>query len=239
MAIEVFNRYEKKYLLTDEQFSQIQSKIIEFMDPDKFNKNGQAYSICNLYYDTENDELIRNSIEKPTYKEKLRLRGYGIPQLQDTVYLEIKKKFNGKVNKRRSSFTLEEAYKYIDNQKYPLQKSKPNIQVLKELEYFLNFYKLQPKVYIYYERFAYFAKNDNDFRITFDTNIKTRRTDLQLEKGANGSTLLPENMWLMEAKSSNSFPLWFCKLLSDNKIYSSSFSKYGTEYKNYLINTMR
>ena len=145
MAIEVFNRYEKKYLITDEQFSQIQSKIIEFMDPDKFNKNGQAYSICNLYYDTENDELIRNSIEKPTYKEKLRLRGYGIPQLQDTVYLEIKKKFNGKVNKRRSSFTLEEAYKYIDNQKYPLQKSKPNIQVLKELEYFLNFYKLQPK----------------------------------------------------------------------------------------------
>lgn len=239
MAIEVFNRYEKKYLITDKQFSQIQSKIIEFMDPDKFNKNGQAYSICNLYYDTENDELIRNSIEKPTYKEKLRLRGYGIPQLQDTVYLEIKKKFNGKVNKRRSSFTLEEAYKYIDNQKYPLQKSKPNIQVLKELEYFLNFYKLQPKVYIYYERFAYFAKNDNDFRITFDTNIKTRRTDLQLEKGSNGSTLLPENMWLMEAKSSNSFPLWFCELLSDNKIYSSSFSKYGTEYKNYLINTMR
>lgn len=106
MAIEVFSRYEKKYLLTEDVYLWLLDKITPYMEPDKFNKNGQLYNIANIYYDTPKDALIRASIEKPVYKEKLRLRSYGVPSLNDKVFLEIKKKYKGLVNKRRTTLRL-------------------------------------------------------------------------------------------------------------------------------------
>lgn len=115
MAIEVFNRYEKKYIIDEDTFHKLTYQIADYMNPDAYNRNGEAYRISNIYYDTENDQLIRASIEKPVYKEKLRLRAYGTPELTDTVFVEIKKKYNGIVNKRRTSMTLKEAYDYLDS----------------------------------------------------------------------------------------------------------------------------
>ena len=98
----------------------------------------------------------------------------------------------------------------------------------------MNYYKLQPRVFISYDRLAFFEKNNSDFRLTIDTNIQTRREDLRLDSPAYGDQLLPEGKWLMEAKAFKSFPLWFVHFFSERKIFSTSFSKYGTEYKNYL-----
>ena len=106
MAIEVFNRYEKKYMLDEHTFRRLLERINDYMEPDKYNLNGQFYSICNIYYDTDDNRLIRSSIEKPVYKEKLRMRSYGTPCGEDKVFLEIKKKYNGIVNKRRTSIVL-------------------------------------------------------------------------------------------------------------------------------------
>lgn len=243
MAIEVFNRCEKKYLLTEKQYILLTERLAEHMNPDAYNVNGQLYKICNIYYDTSDDFLIRNSIEKPVYKEKLRLRSYGNPDVDKNVFLEIKKKHKGIVNKRRTSIRLKDAYEYLDNR---LGKSELlsgegnkaqiiNEQVLAEIDYFKSFYRLEPKVYISYDRQAFFAKDDNDFRVTFDTNIKTRRDNLRLELEDYGESLLLQGIYLMEVKALGAVPLWFAGLLSEFEIYPVSFSKYGTEYKKNLL----
>ena len=63
------------------------------MDPDEHCKSGKNYNIYNIYYDTDNSDVIRHSISKPYYKEKLRLRSYYIPNnSNDKVFLELKRK---------------------------------------------------------------------------------------------------------------------------------------------------
>lgn len=236
MAIEVFSRYEKKYLLTEENYRWILEHMQDQMEPDKFNRDGKLYNIANIYYDTPNDALIRASIEKPVYKEKLRLRSYGVPGMDDKVFLEIKKKYQGLVNKRRTTLRLFEAYNLINNGIDPGDQPYINRQVLEEIKYFLKMYQLQPKVYLTYDRQAFFSKTDRDFRVTFDTNIRTRRTDVGLEKGNQGELLIGNTFWLMEVKSSEAVPLWFTNLLSEREIFATSFSKYGTEYKHTIQN---
>ena len=233
MAIEVFNRREIKYLISDEDKEALLNIIYNYMDADIYNKDGKPYSICNIYLDTTADELIRKSLEKPAFKEKIRLRSYGTVALTDNVYLESKKKYDSVVNKRRTTFTLEDAYKYFETGCIS-ENPAMNRQVMREIDYIMNFYKLQPRVFISYDRLAFFEKNNSDFRLTIDTNIQTRREDLRLDSPAYGDQLLPEGKWLMEAKAFKSFPLWFVHFLSERKIFSTSFSKYGTEYKNYL-----
>lgn len=232
MAIEVFNRKEIKYLITEDQKNALLSIISNYMDSDSYNQDGKTYSICNLYLDTPSNELIIKSLEKPEFKEKIRLRSYGPVSLTDTVYLESKKKFDSVVNKRRTPVILQDAYYYFQTGKLPITE-KTNHQVLQEINYTMSIYALQPKVFISYDRLAFFQKDNSDFRLTIDTNIQTRRTDLGLEKPIYGTQLLPPGYYLMEAKAFKAFPLWFAKFLSSNKIFSTSFSKYGTEYKIY------
>lgn len=231
MAIEVFNRYEKKYLLDEKTYQKLIKMLDHYMEPDKFNKNNEFYSISNIYYDTPTDELIRASIQKPVYKEKLRLRSYGVPGLQDEVFLEIKKKFKGVVNKRRTRLLLQEAYDYVDCHIRPDEKPYINKQVLNEIDFFLNHYELVPKLYLAYDRKAYFGCEDPGFRVTFDTNIRTRREELRLEAGNHGEPLIGNGLWLMEVKILGGAPVWFTKILSECEVFSTSFSKYGTEYR--------
>ncbi|WP_270166798.1 polyphosphate polymerase domain-containing protein [Paenibacillus sp. SYP-B4298] len=234
MAIEVFNRYENKYLLDDAAYRSFYADLLEYMELDDYNKQHDFYSITNLYFDTRHDSLIRHSLAKPKYKEKLRLRGYGTPQAGGKVYLEIKKKVFGLVNKRRTALKLEEAYEFVRTGIPPEYKEYMNRQVLQEITYFLRQYDLQPKVYLAYERKALFSKANRDLRITFDTNIVCRRHDLKLESGSYGEPLLKPGQWLMEVKAENTIPLWLSQLLSEHGLYRTSFSKYGNEYKKML-----
>lgn len=237
MAIEVFNRYEKKYLLDDKAFRHFYNHLLEYMDLDDYNKHHEFYTICNIYFDTKNDALIRNSLAKPKYKEKLRLRAYGIPKMDAKVYLELKKKVLGLVNKRRTSLKLDEAYEFVRTGIEPEFKDYMNKQVIQEIGYFLQRYDLEPKVYLAYERKALFSKENRDLRITFDTNIRSRRYDVKLESGNYGEKLLEPGQWLMEVKAEKTIPLWLSKLLSEHRMFRTSFSKYGNEYKKMLANS--
>lgn len=230
MAKEVFNRVEKKYILNEAKKNNIIAALKEYMDADKYNAGGKPYTISNIYYDTDDNHLIQRSVSKPLYKEKLRLRGYGVPKPGELVFLEIKKKYKGVVNKRRTRLELEEAKRFIETREIPEEKSYMNIQVLREIEYFMSIYDLQPKLYLAYDRLAFFDKNDVDFRVSFDTNIRTRRYDLTLDAGDYGQKMFDGNTWLMEVKINKNLPLWFARLLSENAVYHNSFSKYGTEY---------
>ncbi|MBQ3546073.1 MAG: polyphosphate polymerase domain-containing protein [Lachnospiraceae bacterium] len=236
MAIEVFNRVEKKYLIDADTYERFCQAIEPYMNYDKHCVDGAFYSINNIYYDTDTDELIRRSIDKPPYKEKLRLRSYGVPELEDKVWLEIKKKFKGIVNKRRTLIRLYRAYDFVEKGIIPKASGYLNEQVVKELKYFIDFYNPKPKLFLKYDRIAMFGKEDSELRITFDTNITTRRYDLRLEAGQHGEKLLEEDMILMEIKTIDSLPLWLTNILTNFEIKSNSFSKYGTEYLKYIKN---
>jgi hypothetical protein len=235
MALEVFNRKEIKYRLTADLLEKMQGLLSEYMEQDAYNVDGKLYTITNIYYDTEDDALIRHSLSKPVYKEKLRLRAYGVPENTDKkIYVEIKKKYNGIVGKRRTSMPLSEAYKFTDSGTPPTLQDGMNRQVLKEIEYMLEVYSLMPKVYIAYDRLAYYGKDDGDLRVSFDFNIRTRRSDLFLEFGDDGEVLLPEDVCIMEVKASKKLPKWLTGFFAEHSIFPQSFSKYGTEYKKYL-----
>jgi SPX domain protein involved in polyphosphate accumulation len=236
MAIEVFNRKETKFMVDRNTYENIQKELLKYMELDAYNKAHEFYTISNIYFDTKDNYLIRNSLSKPKYKEKLRLRAYGVPGENEKVYLEIKKKVYGLVNKRRTRLKLSEAYEFINTGIKPEIKDYMNKQVLNEIEYILKIYDLEPKLYLAYDRKAMFAKDSHDLRITFDTNIRTRRDSLKLENGDFGEALLDSDKWLMEVKAEKSIPIWLSKLLAEHKIVNTSFSKYGEEYKRMLIN---
>jgi SPX domain protein involved in polyphosphate accumulation len=236
MAIEVFNRNESKFLIDRSIYAEIQERLLKYMEIDEYNKAHEFYTISNLYFDTKDNNLIRHSLSKPEYKEKLRLRAYGVPKEDEKVYLEIKKKVCGVVNKRRTKLKLGEAYDFVATGEKPAIKKYMNSQVLNEINYILKIYDLEPKLYLAYDRKAFFSKTDRDLRITFDSNIRTRRYDLKLESGDHGENLLDKDKWIMEVKAENNMPFWLSSLLSEYKIYKTSFSKYGKEYQNQLLN---
>ncbi len=227
MPIEVFNRFEHKYLLDAQTYEKVIKVMDEHMELDKYNSDHKPYTITNIYYDTFDDYLIRKLLSKPEYKEKLRLRSYGVPTLDTKVFLEIKKKYAEIVNKRRTVLTLDEAYEFIRTGKPPILKEYMNEQVLNEIAYFLSFYELSPKLYLAYDRVAYFEQGNPDLRISFDSSIRSRRYNVGLEKGDYGSLLLNDGTYPMEVKTSLAKPLWLTHMLSGLNIKRSSFSKYG------------
>ena len=228
MFNDVIRRKEIKYILSSEQYNTLLKKISDNLAEDEYYKS----TICNIYFDTIHDDLIIKSIEKPKYKEKIRLRSYVIPKLDTEVFLEIKKKLKGEVSKRRIKLKLKDFYDYIETGNL---KSK-NEQIKKELDYSFKYYKLEPRIYLAYDRLSYYDKDNVNFRITFDKDIRSRKDDLRLENGDKGDLLFEDGSVIMETKTLGSYPMWFVKVLSELKIYPQSFSKYGSIYlKNLLM----
>ncbi len=220
-----FNRYETKYLINTEQQKRILDAVEGNIKPDEYGKS----TICNVYYDTPDYLLIRRSLESPMYKEKLRLRSYGVANKKTPVFLEIKKKYDRVVYKRRIITTQSGAKCFFN------KTSAQNTQIANEIKYFIERYKnLQPAVFISYEREAFYDKSDDTFRITFDKNILWRDYDMTLSSGIYGSPILERNQVLMEVKCAGAMPMWFTKILSDNGLYKTSFSKYGKAYQSIL-----
>ena len=223
MDNNIFRRVEKKYLLTQAQKKKLIKEISKYVVKDKYYKS----NILNIYYDTKNFDLIINSIDKPVYKEKVRLRSYEIPNMDSKVFLEIKSKYKGVVGKRRVELTLKEFYDFLDG-KYN------NSQILKEIDYLFKYYDLVPAIFIGYDRLSFRGKEDSELRITFDSNLKSRFDDLKLESGNHGNKYFKDNLCIMEIKTLGAIPLWFTRILSEEKIYPSSFSKYGSIYSKRL-----
>lgn len=219
----VFQRYELKYLLSQAQKETVLRAMQPYMTLDKYGRT----TIRNLYYDTDNYLLIRRSIEKPAYKEKLRIRSYGQADDDSMVFVELKKKYKQVVYKRRISLPYTDATVWLSRERHPDK----HTQIANEIDYFLDYYgSLRPTVFLSYEREAYYANDSSDFRVTFDDNILCRQNELSLESEAYGTPILPEGKVLMEIKCSGGIPLWMTHVLSEEKIYKTSFSKYGTAY---------
>lgn len=236
MTVKTFKRYEIKYFVTPSQFETLKEKFKEHMQLDGYCKKTGSYMIYNLYFDTENDDIIRRSLDKPYYKEKLRMRSYTMPTSgKDTVFLEIKKKIGGIVAKRRAIMEYAQARAFMENGIMPELKSYEDRQVMDEIAQFLRRYRAKPKVFISYERTAFFDKEDPELRLSFDKNILARRECVSFSDGDYGNEIIEDDRILMEIKCDGHMPLWLTQLLSEMKLYKSNFSKYGTEYKKYQL----
>ena len=221
-AITVMKRYEVKYILDKEQLEYLKKELVGHMEVDQYGLT----SIASIYYDTPENLLIRNSIEKPAFKEKIRLRSYGLSKPGDTVYLEIKRKADGIVYKRRVATTENDANKF-----FATSSSNNNGQIGKEITYFRDYYKnLVPTILIIYDRIAYYQP-DGDLRLTLDQNPRYRTEDLNLTTSMEGKSLLPPGSAILEIKVQEAMPLWLSRILSKGKIYQSSFSKVGEAQK--------
>lgn len=224
-----FKRYELKYLLTRKQKEIIQNAMEAYMMGDEYGKS----TICNIYFDTPDSLLIRRSLEKPIYKEKLRVRSYGRAKESSTVFVELKKKYKSVVYKRRVNASQQEAMDYLCKG-IPLSMQN---QITEEIDYAMELYQnLQPAVYLSYEREAFYGKEDRELRITFDENILWRNEDISLCSEVYGTSILTSGMVLMEVKIAGAMPLWLSRLLSENQIYKTSFSKYGCAYQQMIQN---
>lgn len=224
---EVFKRVEKKYILTQEQYEALMPVVDEYMSPDSYGKS----TIYNIYFDTPTHAIIRTSMDKPVYKEKLRLRCYCRPDDDTTAFVEIKKKYRGVVYKRRISMSYRDAMDFTCRGIPP----KYDSQIAHEIEWVLGFYdKIAPAMILTYDRVAFFAKDDPNLRITFDTNLLSRDYDFELSLGAYGKSLLPDGCYLMEIKIPDAMPVWLARKLDELRIYPTTFSKYGTAYSDVL-----
>lgn len=224
----VFKRYELKYLITSEQAERLVSFIQPYTVPDRYGKT----TVRNLYFDTDDYRLIRRSVEKPIYKEKLRLRCYSQATDGSDVFVELKKKYNGIVYKRRLSMSEKGASAWTERRSPP-----PNDgQISREIEYFMRFYgRLSKKAFISYEREAYLEKNGGDLRITIDRNVLCRQSELSLRLPVYGESVLEPERAVLEIKCSGGIPLWLTGFLSRERIYKTAFSKYGTAYERLIL----
>lgn len=219
-----FKRCEKKYIITNDKASRLIERIGHRISPDKYGKS----TVCNIYFDTPDFRIIRHSMERGVFKEKLRIRSYNCPTAESRVFVELKKKYKGVVYKRRISM------KYADAVKYLLRGVRPegaDEQVLNEIDYFKSYYpSLQPRVSLFYDRVAFYSKEDKNLRITFDTNIRFRTKKLDIAQGTEGQAVSGSGESVMEIKCIGAMPLWLTRELTDLEIFPSSFSKYGKAY---------
>ena len=219
----VFERTEKKYILTLSQRREFLRRIAEYIKPDEYGES----TVCSLYFDTDDYRLIRCSMEKPVYKEKLRLRSYSTPKSGSNVFLELKKKYNGVVYKRRKTMEFNQAMNYINKGVKP-----DDSQIMRELDWAMTYYSsLAPRMFIAYDRTAFYSKTDHELRITFDRNVRFRTDNLDLSKGHYGERILDANLCIMEIKALSAMPLWLTETLADMGIFPGTFSKYGTAYQ--------
>lgn len=224
----IFKRYEIKYMLTKEQKNMLLDVMKEHMIADVHGRS----TILSLYLDTPDHLLIRRSIDKPAYKEKLRIRSYGVAEKDTEVFLELKKKYDSVVYKRREGMSEMQFEEYMKT-----GIACKDTQIMREIDYSMKRYAgLAPAVMISCEREAFYAKNDHEFRMTFDENILWRDDDLSLCSPVHGAPLLKPGQALLEVKIAGSIPLWLVHFFSRNSIRPTSFSKYGSAYTTMLHN---
>ncbi len=221
--MEFFRRVEQKYVLSKMEYTKLNTEMQKYV-----NKDPYYYSnILSVYFDTHDDMLITNSMEKKFYKEKFRLRSYGVCKDNDKVFLEIKKKCNSITSKRRVTMTLKDFWDYYNSgvihQKYINN-------TMKEIDYDFKKYNLIPKIFISYERYSYFDKTNKNTRITFDFNARFRTFNLNLDSNNDTKKIIDDDIYIMEVKSLDRIPIWLVKIFSKLKIYPKSFSKYKEAY---------
>ena len=230
MAKEIFNRFEIKFQMDTEKYQKLMDRIEPHFITDAYGDEDGFYSVSNLYFDTHDNFFHEQNINREVFRQKLRIRVYGDVELEDNCFVEIKKKYKGVSNKRRTGMRLCDAYRFLEmfDCTGDCDINFSNTLVMKEINHFRNFYSLKPKEVISYDRKALYGKDDLDLRVTFDKNLRKREDDFRLESRGKGDLFMPCDCVMMEVKVSECIPLWFVKVLNEFELVGGKFSKYST-----------
>lgn len=226
----VFKRVEKKYILSIKKYNELMELLDGKLDDNEYPNS----TILNLYFDTDNNDLAIKSIQKPVFKEKIRLRSYNIPNENSTLFLEVKRKYKGVIGKRRIGMSVPQYLDYLQGKKIENIKDK---QIFDEIDYTIKKYNVYPKMMVAYDRVAYYLRENHNIRLTVDFNLRSRTEDLDLTLGDAGKRFFKEDLCILEIKSCEAIPLWLVKILNGLNIYPTSFSKYGEIYKKMVLNS--
>lgn len=228
MAIEIFSRREQKYLITTSQYENLKEKLSYHMRNDQNGENGR-YTVSSLYFDNAENDIYFETKNKLKYRQKLRLRVYDHTDPNGIAFFEVKQKHKNVVHKRRLTMPLCEAYRYLEADTCRLDEyDTSNPQVLREIDYFRRFYRLEPAMVVAYDRHAMHGLDDSSLRITFDFNLRCRKEELQLEKGPYGEYFIDPDLVVMEVKVDHSVPLWLVRILQELDCEQRSASKFCT-----------
>lgn len=230
MAIEFFTRKELKYVITMDQFRELTNRMAPYMRVDKNGTDGE-YTVSSLYFDSDDKRIYFDTKNKLKSRQKLRLRMYDDAALDDMAFFEIKQKHKKVVYKRRMVLPLHEAYRYMNEEGAIENIHTSNVQVLKEIEHLRNLYKLRPEMIVSYDRKALHGIEDPNFRVTFDWNLRCRKSDLRMENGSYGVNFIDPYLVIMEVKVDHHVPLWLSRVLSDLQCEQRSASKYCTSFE--------
>ena len=233
MTIKVFSRIEKKYLITPEDKKALIKTIKQYLEKDLYFRS----KVFNLYFDTDNYDLITQSIDWVDFKEKVRARSYGG---YDRVFLEIKTKVKGKEDslgyKRRIMITRDDFAELVAGQTTLTKlaarsvEQSTDFQIAREVEYLITHFNLRPKILVMYNRESY--KGADGLRITFDEKLSYRDHNLKFAKHKNDKMYFKDDHnIIMEIKTPEALPLWLVKKLSELKLYPRRFSKIGNIYQ--------
>lgn len=238
MSLEIlynFKRKEQKYLLTEAQRSAVWEELSSRFCENEFGRS----RVVSVYYDNDDFELINRSIEKPRYKEKLRVRTYDPTFSEEMpVFAEIKKKYDGIVYKRRVSGPYKEIKQLLQTGGGHFVLPDSDIQIQRELRWMIRRYRLEPKIWVSCMRVPYQALDGSDLRITFDSGLRYQTEQPDLCYPGRGEAILPEGLHVMEIKSSGGLPLWLSETLNRHQIYPQGFSKVGTAFQNQLMQSL-
>ena len=238
----IFERREKKFLVEQQRLESFLNKIHTHLTPDERG----VTKVSSLYYDTPENTLISRSLEKPVYKEKLRIRAYGEVSSDSIVFVELKKKFKGIVYKRRFGCALNDSYAFMQNGKgmsdtflcsQEMQGQTMSDTTLAKRNYLEvkacknRYRKLEPKMLIVTNRLALYTNDGSGVRLTIDFQPCFDSQNLKLDSQAPHQSLIDEDVCILEIKSANALPMWMIEAMSEARIRPQSFSKYGHAFK--------
>ena len=238
LFIENFSRYEFKFPVKYDDMDRMLDDLAPYVGQDEHTDENGYYTISSIYLDNDTWQCFYETINRDKYRQKVRLRVYGSVDNNSICFFELKAKFKGLVGKRRVKMRLGDAMTFIkecnaghDPDINTFECS--NRQILKELKHIILTKSLKPTVVVSYERLALFSKDDPDLRITFDVNIRTRDTELDLTKGTGGDYVTSEDTAILEVKTSKNIPYWLVGILKKYNYKDQTFSKYCSHFSKY------
>jgi len=219
--VKIITRQEVKYLISRASHDALLRDLANHLVPNKF----FAQTIHNVYFDNDTNDLILRSIEKKEFKDKLRLRAYHMDGELGNPLIELKKKYKGTSYKRRIKLTIEQARDLINGGAL-----NHTGQIADEMRFLIARTGCTPKMYIGYDRASYDVVGHDDLRITFDSNVRCRTTNLDFAPNPADKNIIDADHYILEIKAADTFPLWLTDALTRNGIFPQSFSKYARAF---------
>ena len=229
-----FERIETKYVVSKTDLHDLIEDLKDYLVEDDY----PTSTISNIYFDTEDFQLIQDSLQNQYKKEKIRMRTYlSQPTLDSQVFLEIKTKDQEGVGRKfRLLSTPSSILNFIT--KGHLDASITDKIVIEKVKKLHQDYKqgIKPRMYIYYDRYSLKEKkyiegyNYNKIRITIDQNLVYRDENVNLFSGNQGAPLLDDNTVIMEIKAPGNKPQWLQDILDKYGLIEHKCSKYSCAY---------